>query len=178
MARHRSDLKSYKRGKKRLLCTSREIVKFDDAKIILIEMFPCGSKAELFARERYWIEILNCVNKIVPGRSDKEYREDNKERISKNQKLYRERNIAKLSKYSKIYRKTNKEAIRQHELKKEVCDCGKTFTHCNKARHGRSKLHQSYLQHMKEYKEIISLHENARDIMKMSGQKDLPQIFS
>ena len=93
MARHRSDLKSYKRGKKRLLCTSREIVKFDDAKIILIEMFPCGSKAELFARERYWIEILNCVNKIVPGRSDKEYREDNKERISKNQKLYREETL-------------------------------------------------------------------------------------
>ena len=31
-------------------------VRWDNVEIILIESYPCNSKAELEARERYWIE--------------------------------------------------------------------------------------------------------------------------
>ena len=34
--------------------------------ITLIENFPCYSLDELRARERYWIERLDCVNKVTP----------------------------------------------------------------------------------------------------------------
>ena len=33
-------------------------VGWDNVEIILIESYPCNSKAELEARERYWIELL------------------------------------------------------------------------------------------------------------------------
>jgi len=42
--------------------------------IILIENFPCTSKEELHAPERYWIEQLKPVlNKAIPTRTSKEY---------------------------------------------------------------------------------------------------------
>ena len=61
--------------------TSKELVKFDDCKIILIEDFACERKEQLTARERYHIEQNKdiCVNKIIPTRTNKEYREQNKD---------------------------------------------------------------------------------------------------
>tara|TARA_R110001599_G_scaffold195197_1_gene391527 strand:+ start:53 stop:532 length:480 start_codon:yes stop_codon:yes gene_type:complete len=43
----------------------------------LVELFPCNSKEELHARERYHIENNPCVNKVIPGRTGKEYYQDN-----------------------------------------------------------------------------------------------------
>ena len=55
MAEHRSNYKKYlKNGRKYI--TSYDILKYDSAKIVLIENYPCNSKEELEARERYWIE--------------------------------------------------------------------------------------------------------------------------
>ncbi len=59
--------------------SANEILKFKEPKIILIETFPCDSKEELLSRERYHIEQNDCVNITVPGRTDKEWREANKE---------------------------------------------------------------------------------------------------
>jgi hypothetical protein len=48
------------------LCTSKEILKFNDAYIELIENYPCKSNQELLAREKHFISITpNCVNKAM-----------------------------------------------------------------------------------------------------------------
>ena len=47
--------------------TSKYIILKGDAKIELIEEWPCNSQAEALARETYWIEKHpNAVNKVIP----------------------------------------------------------------------------------------------------------------
>lgn len=53
----------------------------DDVIITLVENINCNNKEELYARERFYIENNNCVNKFIPNRTQKEYREQNKEKI-------------------------------------------------------------------------------------------------
>ena len=57
--------------------SSRQIVGFPDCEITLIETFPCQSKDELRARERYWIENNECINKNIPGRTKAEWYQAN-----------------------------------------------------------------------------------------------------
>ena len=51
----------------------------ENCKIELVELFPCKSKIELYQREGFYIKNNDCVNKMTAGRTQKEYREDNKE---------------------------------------------------------------------------------------------------
>ena len=78
LANHICDYKKYLEGKKENI-TSFQIFDNNNYDIILIENYPCERKDELHARERYYIESLKCVNKQFPGRTQKEYREVNKE---------------------------------------------------------------------------------------------------
>ena len=55
LSKHRGHYKMWLTGKYYYL-SSYELVKYDDCKIILIEIFPCNSKDELCAREQYYIE--------------------------------------------------------------------------------------------------------------------------
>ena len=57
------------------------------------------------------------LNKIIPGRSDKEYYEDNKEKNMEKDKIYRENNKEKINEYGKVYREENKEKeILRHKI--------------------------------------------------------------
>ena len=77
-------------------CSSREIIKNGDYKIMLIE------ETDDKTRERYWIENTECVNKEIPGRTAKEY-----------QREYNEKNKQKIKEwtanYGKKYREENRE---------------------------------------------------------------------
>jgi hypothetical protein len=55
-------------------CASFEVLKHEDAKIILIEEFPCKSRLELEQREGHWQLNNNCTNINRAGRNIKEYR--------------------------------------------------------------------------------------------------------
>ena len=58
-----------------------------NCKISLIELYPCHNKHELHARERYWIEKIECVNQVIPTRTKKERNKEgyyNKMRYLKN----------------------------------------------------------------------------------------------
>ena len=68
-------------NKKHNYVTSFEIVKYDDCYIELYENCPCNSKSELEKREGEYIRNNKCVNKYIPCRSKKQYREDNKDNI-------------------------------------------------------------------------------------------------
>jgi hypothetical protein len=80
LAGHVGKYQQYLKGKYHFV-TSYEIIKNGNYDIILIENVKCDSKDQLTARERYYIESLDCINKLIPGRTDKQYREDNKEKI-------------------------------------------------------------------------------------------------
>ena len=128
--------------------------------IIKIERLVCD-KDEAFIRERYWIETLQTsLNKIIPTRTDKEYyeqnreklreinkeyRENNKEKISEIKKEYRENNKEKISEKKKEYYEQNKDKINEKRNEKFTCECGVCYTLRNKSRHFKSKLHQSFV---------------------------------
>ena len=75
--------------------TSFEILKFDDAKIELIEEFPCDDIQELRRREGEIIrQTENCVNKHIAGRTRQEcmteYYQANKEKLREQKAEYLE----------------------------------------------------------------------------------------
>ena len=131
---------SYKRFLKGLfpIVKSFDILKNDDYQIELLENCDIKTKQELLARERYYIENNICLNKYIPGRTDKEWREANKDK----HKQYRDANKDKIKIYCDAYRDANK------DKQKEKCDCicGGKFTIRNKARHIKTTKHQEFIK--------------------------------
>src|SRR5256885_817506 len=80
MARHRASYQQYLLGKYNYNTSFEFLQNYNDCQIILVENYPCQSKDELLACERYWIEQNKpiCVNKYIPTRTKKEYYEDHK----------------------------------------------------------------------------------------------------
>ena len=110
--------------------TSKMEVNMWNCFIILVETIDCKNKDELLRKEREYIEKyreegLNIVNKNLPGRTRKEYKENNKEKIKeyyqknkdnilKKTKKYKENNKDKIKKHNKIYKEKNKEITREY----------------------------------------------------------------
>ena len=94
--------------------TSFAIMKFNDYAIELIENYPCKSKDELMAREGFYIRLNKdmCVNKMIPTRTDAEYREDNADIIKEKRKVCYEANKPKFAQRDKEYREKNVEIIK------------------------------------------------------------------
>jgi hypothetical protein len=112
LSKHKNKYKCYLKGNTNFV-TSFDILKNDNYKIILINNYPCNNKEELEREERKYIESIECVNKFIPGRTRKEYCEDNKEYIKERQKEYCETNKDKISEKRKIYYENNKNKIRE-----------------------------------------------------------------
>jgi uncharacterized protein YeaO (DUF488 family) len=152
IASHRSAYKIFLKGKA-TYTTSFEILKNGNYDIILIENYPCKSKEELNKRERYYIETINCCNKIIPTRTMKEWNEDNKDKMKEYyreyQKEYHKENKEKLLEYQKDYLKENKEQIleyqRKHRKEKINCICGSSICKGDKAKHEKTKKHTDYI---------------------------------
>ena len=111
--------------------TSYEILKNGNYDIILIELYPCDSKDILQSRERFYIELNNCVNKYIPGRTNKEYKQDNKEQISEQRKGYRQ---------------NNREQINEKKQVKCNCECGGKFTHNHRSAHMKCPKHRNFIK--------------------------------
>ena len=108
MDKHRSSYKSWKNGKSRKLMCYELFEKYgvENCKIYLVELYSCKSKEELESREGYYIRNYNCNNKLIPGRTSKEYYNDNKDKM----KEYRINN----KEYMKEYRIDNKNEIKEY----------------------------------------------------------------
>lgn len=136
LAKHVDNYKQWmKNSSKEHYITSFLIIEMGNYDIVLIEKFPCCSEDELKARERYWIENTDCVNKNVPNRGDKEYmkewRENHKERVKEYKKTYRQENVQKISEYSK-------EVVK--------CECGTELQRINLSKHRKTQKHQDLLK--------------------------------
>jgi hypothetical protein len=126
LADHKRHFKQYNNGKTDYV-TSYEIVKYDDCQIVLIELFPCVQKCELHAREYHHMKLeINKVNIKMPTKPNKEWREDNKEKLKEKHAEYVKANKehldmkrkewtllnkTKQDEYHKQYRETNHEKI-------------------------------------------------------------------
>ena len=134
---------------------SFDIIKNNDYKIELIETCNIKTKQELFARERYYIENNDCINKNIPGRTLKQYRIDNKEKINMKEREYRDTNKDKITikqreyyndnkEKFKAYYETNKEANRDKVNEKFECECGGNFTYKHKSDHIKTAKHLNF----------------------------------
>tara|TARA_R110000868_G_scaffold120367_1_gene319454 strand:+ start:852 stop:1487 length:636 start_codon:yes stop_codon:yes gene_type:complete len=115
---HRLHYKHYLNDKSNFI-TSFDIIKYEDHYIELLEEYKCENRNELTKREgelirKYKDEIVNCK---IEGRTEKEYREDNKDKIKEYQKEYYEDNKDKLNEQKKEYREDNKDKIKEYQKK-------------------------------------------------------------
>ena len=78
---HKNDYKRFIKGLYHNV-KSFEILKNNDYKIELLEDCNIKTKQELLKRERFYIENNECLNKYIPGRTDKEYYITNKDKIN------------------------------------------------------------------------------------------------
>jgi hypothetical protein len=151
-------------------CSSQEILKQGNYKIVLIKNYPCSSKLELEREETKFQRDLVCVNKHLARRTKKEWLEDNKEVISakkkeyyiKNKEVisakkkeYREQNKGAISAKSKEYNIKNREVIsakkkeyreqnKEKLYKKINCECGGKYIHVLKSTHFKTLKHQKF----------------------------------
>jgi hypothetical protein len=126
LATHKGSFKQYLNGTYHYI-KSFEILKNENYDIFLLEKCKCiTSKDELHARERYYIENNECLNKVIPTRTLKEWRENNKDALRQYQKQYyadnnehykqwRENNKDATREYSKQYYEENKAKIREYQ---------------------------------------------------------------
>ena len=109
---HKGDYRNYQQGKRRSNLSCFELLQHSDCKIVLIENYPCDSRYELEARERYWIEQEpKCVNKNIPTRTPKEHYEATKETFRENNKKYYEEHKEQIQKYNKQRYENKKDEI-------------------------------------------------------------------
>jgi hypothetical protein len=138
LAGHVTNYKSYLNGKGNNI-TSFQILENNDYDIVLIENCDgVTSRDELFARERDHIETLTCVNKVIPLRTHKEYREDNRDIILQKKKDYYEANKDVLAEKDKAYYIANKDKeLKRHKIyrdahKEQTSETSKKYYEANK----------------------------------------------
>jgi group I intron endonuclease len=104
--------------------------------ISLLENYPCTTKSELLLREGHYIRELATLNARIEGRTNKEYYQDNKEKIAE----YYQDNKEKRTEYKKEYYQENKEK----QLKKVECEvCKSIVSYTNLLRHQKTLKCQS-----------------------------------
>ena len=108
MAKHRGDVNSTAKGH-RILYTKMKSLGTEQFYIELLESCPCENKEQLRKLEGKYIRDIGTLNKMIAGRSDKEYKHE--DRIENPGKYYLR---------NKLFREANKEKIK--EQKQRYCN--------------------------------------------------------
>jgi hypothetical protein len=87
LANHRGGFNAWKKGKAGF-SSAYPLIETNDYSISLLELCPCTSKDELTARERHYVQTINCVNRNIPGRTQQEYYQDNHDLILQKKKTF------------------------------------------------------------------------------------------
>ncbi len=107
--------------------------------IELYEDCPCERQEQLTQREGQVIREIGTLNKRIKGWTDKEYREDNKD---------------KFQEYRKEYNKVHKDKIQEYNSEHIFCDCGCSVSRNNILRHKRTSQNQEIMEELAK-KEIL-----------------------
>jgi hypothetical protein len=129
--------------------------------MIKIEDYPCNSLLDATKRERELYEELNAtLNICIPSRTNKQWIEDNKDKIKEQTKEYYNANKDKIRDQMKEYREINKDIIKEYRkeyydinidkikeyfnIKCECC-CGGKYSLYQKKRHEKTNKHLNYI---------------------------------
>jgi hypothetical protein len=155
--KHNKDFRAWKKGSKKYY-TSYKLIEAGNASIVLVEYFPCNSKIELKARERWYIENNDCVNKNIPNRTMKEYYQDNKEKIKEHNKEYYQDNKEKIKEQKKEYYQDNKDKLKEHRKEyyqdnnEKIKEYNKEYYQDNKEK--MKEYYQDNKEKIKEYQKL------------------------
>ena len=110
---------------------SKQIIQRGNYDYVLVEDYPCENKEQLHKQERFYIENNQCINTIIPTRTDKEYskhwRETHKEYDKERRARYKEQN--------KLYEESMKEKI--------ICECGCKVSKSWLREHKKTDIHKN-----------------------------------
>ena len=148
---HVANYKRWKNGKTNNYVTSYTIIEGNDYYMELLEAVSCNGFDDLAKKERHYVESIDCVNKYIPGRTPKEYKQEwgqnNKEKIKEQRQEWMQDN----KDYMKEYYKNNKEKL----LVKVKCHkCGSVVTKNSLSRHQRSLKCQNKVDVLLEINEL------------------------
>jgi hypothetical protein len=154
---YKSHYKKYLKAeddKKPSYLTAYDLIKYDDCIITVLENVNVETQKELSKIEAGYIKkTTNCINKIIPGRTDKERYQANREHKLEQAKAFSEANPEKVREYSKNFRKNHKDEINEKQREKYICVCGSTISKVNKSRHEKSsKIHIEYKNSLQQNK--------------------------
>jgi hypothetical protein len=131
--------------KKNLTYSSKQIILRDNYYIKQIDSID--DEKESIILERFYIENFQCVNNNIPGRSKKEYKKVNRDKILKQAKIYYEKNKDKIIEQTKIYHEKNKDKIyEKRKNNKYSCECGSNIRKDGKGSHEKTKKHLDFLK--------------------------------
>ena len=152
MVQHKSQYKIWKnleKGRPTRSCNIFEKYGFYNCQIVLLENVNATNYNDLVSREAHYIRSLECVNKVIPMRTDKEYYDDN----IKYYKQYYKDNKDKIKQYyednkDKLieYREANKEKIKEYQKQIFICVCGSKCIIGKKQRHLKTIKHLKFLE--------------------------------
>jgi flagellar biosynthesis GTPase FlhF len=151
-------------NQRKLYVSIRENGGWNSWDMIKICDYPCNDKREAEQEEdRHMMELKANLNMQRACRTDKQYREDTKDKIKERDKKYYEDNKEKIKEQTRQYYKDNKEKIqeqrkqsykdnkdkiKEQRTKKCVCECGAIILQFVKARHERTIKHKKYLERL------------------------------
>ena len=128
MAYHRRDMTKIRHFNRPVYEKMRELG-VENFYIELIEEYPCESKEQLTKREGHYIRQFGTLNKVIAGRTHKEYVADNyedirqykhehyeqhKERVKCRVKEYSEHNADRIKEYQRQYRLKHKDSAAEY----------------------------------------------------------------
>ena len=152
---HKKALNNDKMKHRKLYLLMNEIG-FNRFRIELICDYPCDDKYQLRQKEGEYIRQMGTLNVNIAGRSEKEWRDENREILWEKKKEYRknndqykayvkeytEKNKTKKAEYNKEYYTQNK--IEYNEKRSQLivtCECGCQVRKADIARHKKSQKH-------------------------------------
>jgi hypothetical protein len=148
ISKHKSKCKAWKETNGRDYISSFQIIDRGNYSYSLIETVECEDKRQLEARERFYIENNECINKYIPCRTNKEYREANKENLKEQHKAYYEANKEKIKECSKVFWEQNKDQL---QLNRKNSDRDKKYYEANK-----QKINEKAREKRAKAKELIN----------------------
>jgi len=132
----------------------KQIINRNKYYIEQLESYPCNNRQELVQREGEYQRVFECININIAGRTNANYRQDNKEYLKEYNKQHYQDNkeyYKEYSKqYSKQYRLDNKEMINSKAHAEINCECGIKIRYDNLAKHKRTKKHKTLMSNLNQ----------------------------
>ena len=125
LAKHKNHYKRYNNDNTKKFVSSFLILDCEDYKIELLEEYACNNRQQLDKKEGEYIRNNECVNKNIAGRTDKEYRIDNTDKIKEQQKEWYIANVDKVKEKTKQHRINNVEYYKEYDKQYNITNADK-----------------------------------------------------